>query len=231
MATVCFILIVCVISDMKKAPGADHAVVVPQNLPMTFSTFSFSYCGHVIYPHLEQSMRMPKRWPQVLLVSTCTISLFYFTIGCIGYWVYGDQVESPIYASLPSNAAQHVAMLVMTLHVLLTVPFYLYVFTLPFEGQRRQKWKRLMMRAAEMVGCGLVAILVPFRFSDLMNLVGTLVTDILTFVLPILFYIKLKPQLQWYDWMMCLLTVSMGIFCGAFGTLDAIQVMMSHVTH
>ncbi|ORE04915.1 hypothetical protein BCV72DRAFT_306887 [Rhizopus microsporus var. microsporus] len=231
MATVCFILIVCIISDMKKAPGTNHAVVVPQNLPMTFSTFSFSYCGHVIYPHLEQSMRMPKRWPQVLLVSTCTISLFYFTIGCIGYWVYGDQVESPIYASLPSNAAQHVAMLVMTLHALLTVPFYLYVFTLPFEGQRRQKWKRLMMRAAEMVGCGLVAILVPFRFSDLMNLVGTLVTDILTFVLPILFYIKLKPQLQWYDWMMCLLTVSMGIFCGAFGTLDAIQVMMSHVTH
>ena len=64
-------------------------------------TFSFSYCGHVFYPHLEVSMKTPSRWPKVLLVSTCVIGLMYLVMGFTCYLVYGQAVVSPIYRSLP----------------------------------------------------------------------------------------------------------------------------------
>jgi amino acid permease len=104
LATVGLLVVVCVVSmsDFStKAHLMHHDFAIPRNIPIAFSTFSFSFCGHVIYPQLEASMITPKRWSKVLLVATCVIGLMYFTMGLVCYLVFGDTVQSPIYKSLP----------------------------------------------------------------------------------------------------------------------------------
>jgi vesicular inhibitory amino acid transporter len=106
MATVCLFLVVCVVSmtDFStKTHLVHHDFAIPRNIPIAFSTFSFSYCGHVIYPQLEASMITPKRWSKVLLVATCVISIMYFSMGLVCYLVFGDTVQSPVYKSLPTG--------------------------------------------------------------------------------------------------------------------------------
>ncbi|GAA5803189.1 hypothetical protein HPULCUR_008665 [Helicostylum pulchrum] len=106
MATVCLLLMVCVASMANFSEQTElvhHDFAIPRKIPIAFSTFSFSYCGHVIYPHLEASMVTPKRWSKVLLVATCVISIMYLTMGVVCYFVFGDTAQSPIYKSLSTD--------------------------------------------------------------------------------------------------------------------------------
>ncbi|KAI8887469.1 hypothetical protein K501DRAFT_330506 [Backusella circina FSU 941] len=239
MTTICLLLVVCVAAMSglnEKLLISQHAFVVPRKIPIAVSTFSFSYCGNVVYPQIEASMEDPKRWPKVLLVSTCVISIIYFIMGVVGYLVYGNHVKSPIYKSLPLGASQNVAMLVITFHVILIIPFYLYVFTMHVESwlgvtESQNKLARTLIRTAEMVFCCVVAMFVPF-FSDFMTLVGTLPSEALTFILPSLFWLKLswhrpsdkKKNSRFYlECVACLFVASIGIFCAVFGTIDAVK--------
>lgn len=209
-----------------------HDIAIPKNIPIAFSTFSFSYCGHVIYPHLEASMITPKRWSKVLLVSTCAISIMYFTMGLVCYLAFGDHVQSPVYKSLPVGSSQNIAMFVITVHVILVIPFYLYVFTtrieswLKIEKQQENatsKIMRIALRIGQVVVCGIFAMFIPY-FSDFMALVGTILSDTLSFVLPSIFWLKLnwyRSHKTDYEAIVCFIVAMVGVFCATFGTIDA----------
>lgn len=245
MTTVCLLVIVCVMTlsstdYMEKIQTVHHDFAIPKYIPIAFSSFSFSYHGHVIYPHLEASMKHPHRWPKVLLVSTCVVSIMYFTIAIVCYLVNGDQVQSPIYKSLPPGTSQQVAMFVITLHALLAIPFYLYILTSRIEtwygiqhGQdvneytKTKNWiSRILLRMVQIAACGILAMYIPY-FSDFMTLVSTLLANMLSFVLPTLFWIKLNHQQSKNITFLCCLVIALfGIFCTLFGTMDAIKVLI-----
>ncbi|KAK4515085.1 TATA-binding protein (TBP) [Mucor velutinosus] len=236
LCTVCLLLVVCVVSMSsdytEKIHTVHHDMAIPKNIPIAFSTFSFSYCGHVIYPHLEASMITPKRWSKVLLVSTCVISIMYFTMGLVCYLVFGDHVQSPIYKSLPVGSSQNIAMFVITVHVILVIPFYLYVFTtrieswLKIEKQQENATSKIMrtsLRIGQVVVCGILAMFIPY-FSDFMALVGTILSDTLSFVLPSIFWLKLnwyRSHKTDYEAIVCFIVAMVGVFCATFGTIDA----------
>lgn len=236
LCTVCLLLVVCVVSMSsdytEKIHAVHHDIAIPKNIPIAFSTFSFSYCGHVIYPHLEASMITPKRWSKVLLVSTCVISIMYFTMGLVCYLVFGDHVQSPVYKSLPVGSSQNIAMFVITIHVILVIPFYLYVFTtrieswLKIEKQQENatsKIMRISLRIGQVVVCGIFAMFIPY-FSDFMALVGTILSDTLSFVLPSIFWLKLnwyRSHKTDYEAIVCFIVAMVGVFCATFGTIDA----------
>ncbi|KAI8384681.1 transmembrane amino acid transporter protein-domain-containing protein [Radiomyces spectabilis] len=258
MATFCLLLIVTVssTSDFKETvTHAHHDWAIPRNIPITFSTFTFSYCGNIIFPHLEASMREPNSWSKVMFVATFVITLIYVIMGFFCYLVYGDAALVPIYKNLPT-AAQNVAMIVVTIHVFLTVPMYLYVFTMSVESwigllpHDRQKAAtacesssllryptliRTIVRIIEMVLCATVAVLVPY-FGEFTNLIGTLTGELLTFVLPCMFWIKLSwHQGNHFERTACIFVMLIGIFCAIFGSIDAVTAIVktleSHGAH
>lgn len=256
MATVCLLLVVCVVSMSnfsEKTHSVHHDFAIPRKIPIAFSTFSFSYCGHVIYPHLEASMITPKRWSKVLLVATCVISIMYFTMGLVCYLVFGDTVQSPIYKSLPVGSSQNVAMFVITIHVLLVTPFYLYVFTTrieswlgisidhareggeeEMENEHKRRLMRIILRIGQVILCGVIAMFIPF-FSDFMNLVGTILSDTLTFILPSIFWMKLnwstrRGKYYYLEFILCLTVATIGICCATFGTIDAVKALIHDYT-
>ncbi|KAI7853973.1 transmembrane amino acid transporter protein-domain-containing protein [Circinella umbellata] len=150
MATVCLVLVMTMVavSDFqnKTIQHTHHDWIIAENIPIAFSTFSFAYSGNVIFPHLESSMAEPSSWSKVLLVATFSVTMIYVLMGTLCYLSYGDHVETPVFNSIPEGSlAQIVAMGVATIHVLLAVPMYLYVFTVNIESwlgiQRRRQRK------------------------------------------------------------------------------------------
>ncbi|GAA5810054.1 hypothetical protein MFLAVUS_003472 [Mucor flavus] len=222
MATVCLLLVVCVASMANFGDQTElvhHDFAIPRKIPIAFSTFSFSYCGHVIYPHLEASMVTPKRWSKVLLVATCVISIMYLTMGAVCYFVFGDTAQSPIYKSLSTGPSQHVAMFVITIHVLLVAPFYLYVFTTRIES-----WLGIAISQDNRMD-----------FEEERKM-GTILSDTLTFILPCVFWIKLnwrntqRNTYYYVEAIACLTVAIVGTCCATFGTIDAVKALIHDYT-
>ncbi|KAI8335707.1 transmembrane amino acid transporter protein-domain-containing protein [Chlamydoabsidia padenii] len=371
LASICLILIISVVStsdydDVNR--HVHHDIAIPRQFPMAFSTFSFSYCGNVIFPQLEGCMRQPRHWSKVMLVATIVITLMYVIIGFVCYMVYGNTVLNPVFLSIPHGYARNIAMIVATIHVLLASPLYLYVFTIRIEswlglptnnaaletpdrlGQLHEsvnlhhpmtdkqnyfsppifhaphksnasppvisssdgttdsdntdqvteidvygdnddritsssnitmiithpkekgfidaipdnqslsrrttanhyivirsvrflEWlcnhsvlARVLLRSLEIATCALIAMLVPY-FSDVMNLIGTVAAESLTFVLPCVFFIKLtwqkhsidKKERQTFsvvlESVVCASIALFGVFCICFGIVDAIAAL------
>lgn len=246
MSTVCVMLVVSVVSAsdyQARDIDAHHDLAIPENIPIAFSTFSFSFCGNVIFPHLEGAMGDPVRWPKVLLVATFAISTMYTIVGFLCYFVYGDTVQNPVYDSIPKGSGQNIAMIVATIHVLLAAPMYLYVFTTSVETylgihrtqqQKKDKSKfhylrtyprmsRILLRALQICICAAVAMVTPY-FSDLMTLIGTIAAESLTFILPCIFWIKLSwKDGQTWELLVCAFVAILGTFCAVFGTADAVK--------
>lgn len=148
-------------------------------------------------------------------------------------------------------------MISATIHVLLAVPMYLYVFTVTVESwllttvpppaqdnnndQRRMRLvcylqqypmaTRSFLRIAEISVCALIAMVTPY-FADFMSLIGTIAGEFLTFVLPCIFWIKLSWRAKGHHpWeiVLCALIAIAGTFCAVFGTADAIKALIKDI--
>ncbi|SAL95692.1 hypothetical protein [Absidia glauca] len=380
LASICLILVISVVSTsdfrIDQENPVHHDIAIPRQFPIAFSTFSFSYCGNVIFPQLEGCMSQPRHWSKVMLVATIIITLMYVVLGFVCYLVYGNNVLNPVFLNIPNGYARNIAMIVATIHVLLASPVYLYVFTIRIEAWlglsasntssddravqlhesvqtkvdhqpmtdkqtyfptpsfptpsetsahlriidssdeatdsdnnndgddeaetfsdaddrivscnsvktsepekgyvgtaairviadenddkrnggknsssnhyivrrsvRFLEWlcnhpvlARVLLRSLEIATCALIAMLVPY-FSDVMNLIGTVAAESLTFVLPCIFFIKLTWQNHsvgakqrralsvLLECAVCASIALFGIFCICFGIVDAIAAL------
>lgn len=153
-------------------------------------------------------------------------------------------------------------MFVITIHVILAIPFYLYVFTTRIESwlnisavytntsgfkeeekeeieliERKSKIMRILLRIGQVILCGVVAMFIPY-FTDFMTLVGTILSDTLTFILPCLFWMKLNwnsnnktSKSNYYlEFIICLIVATIGICCATFGTIDAVKQLIRDYT-
>ncbi|KAI7892474.1 transmembrane amino acid transporter protein-domain-containing protein [Mucor mucedo] len=236
LATVVVVLIVLVMAAIDKPNQIDvqHNSVVWDMFPIALSTISFSFGGNVVYPHVEASMKNPRDWPKAVGAGLSTCAAMYFVTAISGYLVYGQRVLSPIYDSIPPNAAQVVAIVVITLHVLMAAPILTTSFSLDIEEmcnitvERYGKVKEFIIRAciriATIVVIGVIACVVP-HFGELMSLIGSFANCALIFIFPVVFYLKLtgvrnKP---FYELAWCFLVVLLGLVGLVFGTIESIK--------
>lgn len=240
LATVVVVLIVLVVScvDVKNMSAAHHDPVIWNKFPIALSTISFSFGGNAIYSHVEASMKTPSHWPRAVAGGLSTCAVLYFLSAIPGYYVYGDLAQSPIYNSISNGAPRYVAIAIMTFHVLTATPLLLTSFALDIEEmlnvtvERFGKVKEFLIRATirilAMVFVGVIGAVVP-HFDDLMSLIGAFANCALVFIFPVVFYIRLtgfrnKPI---YELVWCVFVVLLGIVGLIFGTIDAIQSLIS----
>ncbi|KAI8876323.1 hypothetical protein K501DRAFT_232216, partial [Backusella circina FSU 941] len=234
---VVFICLVVACIDKKSLPAAHHDPVIWPQFPIALSTISFSFGGNSVYPHVEASMKQAKNWPKVVAGGLSTCAALYFLSAVPGYYVYGDQVKSPVYNSISDGVPKIIAIVVMTVHVITAAPILVTSFALDVEEmlnvtvERFGKVKEFFIRAAIriLVICfvGVIGCVVP-HFDDLMSLIGSFANCGLIFIFPIVFYFKLtgfrnKPI---YEIAWCTLTLLLGIVGLIFGTIDSVKALI-----
>jgi amino acid permease len=239
-ATLIVVIIVLVIAciDQKSMPAAHHDAVIWNQFPIALSTISFSFGGNVVYPHVEASMKKPNHWPKVVAAALSSCAALYFLSAVPGYYVYGNQVQSPVYNSISDGVPKIIAIVVMTVHVLTAAPILLTSFALDVEemlgisverfGRVKEFFLRATVRILTMVIVGVIGGAVP-HFDDLMSLIGSFSNCGLIFIFPILFYFKMtgfrnKP---FYEIAWCALTILLGIVGLIFGTISSIEALIA----
>ncbi|RCI01698.1 hypothetical protein CU098_011204 [Rhizopus stolonifer] len=236
LATLIVVFIVLGVSmvDKQNSPPAHHDSVIWSEFPIALSTISFSFGGNPVYPHVEASMKKPKQWPLAVAGGLSTCAALYILTAVPGYYVYGDQVKSPIYSSISDGVPKIIAIIVMTFHVLTATPILITSFALDAEEmlgitvQRFGVWKEFVLRAIfrilVMVFVAVIGAVIP-HFDDLMSLIGSFSNCGLIFIFPVIFYFKLtgfrnKPI---YEIAWCFLILLLGLVGLIFGTISSIE--------
>ncbi|KAJ1935580.1 hypothetical protein FBU59_005340, partial [Linderina macrospora] len=104
--TSCVVILVGTIQSLRfPAHPSFHDSAIGSGVPVALSSILFSFAGSVIYPHVEASMKKPKRWPFVIMCAMIVCGMAYLLIGCAGYWAFGRDVQSPLLSSIPHDNA------------------------------------------------------------------------------------------------------------------------------
>ncbi|KAF9331113.1 hypothetical protein BGZ91_012243 [Linnemannia elongata] len=243
-AIVVFIVMVAAIIDSKdfdtvtypdKTTGPVlHDVAIPRNLPIALATFAFSYGGNVIFPHVEESMKDKRAWNRIILWGILTVTVLYVLCSTTGYAVYGNVVQSPIYKNLPGGATRTISTIIITLHVLLAIPLFMTTFNLQIESalklesrglSTKTEWfYRAIIRTLSMILVATIALFFPY-FGQMMSLLGALSDGMLTFVFPVVFYLKLYgiKKVGKIELVIMALIIIIGTAGSAIGTVDAVK--------
>ncbi|KAI8975790.1 transmembrane amino acid transporter protein-domain-containing protein [Mycotypha africana] len=240
LCTVIVVLIVLVmaVKDKPNQINVHHDNVIWDQFPIALSSIVFSFGGNPVYAHVEAGMRHPQNWNKVILAGLSTCSAIYFLTAIPGYYVYGNQAQSPIYNSIPEGGAKIASEIIITLHVLMAVPILLTSFALDLEkmfgissfnhSRPVEFLLRFTLRMALMVIICVLAIFVPF-FGDFMSLLGAFSNCALILIFPVLFYLKLTGirNKHWAELFLCFFVVLLGIVGLIFGTKSAIEALIS----
>ncbi|KAF9135901.1 hypothetical protein BGW39_010716 [Mortierella sp. 14UC] len=243
-AVVVFIVMISAIIDSKNFDTVTfpdgstgpvvHDVAIPRNLPIALATFAFSYGGNVIFPHVEESMKNKRAWNKIIFWGVLTVTILYVLCSTSGYAVYGTSVKSPIYDNLPGGATRTISTIIITLHVLLAIPLFMTTFNLQIESalklesrgfSTKTEWLyRAIIRTLSMILVATIALFFPY-FGQMMSLLGALSDGMLTFVFPVVFYLKLYgiKRVGKIELVIMVLIVIIGTAGSAIGTVDAVK--------
>ncbi|CAG8620151.1 21178_t:CDS:2 [Gigaspora margarita] len=226
------------LSNVVNSPNPpSHSMWAFTGFPVALASISFSFGGNNVFPHIEESMKNKKNWNLVVGLALATCAAMYALIAFAGYYVYGDNVMSPIYLNLPKGLVLTIATLFMTVHVLTTAPIYLTSFaveaekylkiTREFYSPLGELALRALFRTGLIVLCTGIAVIVPF-FGDFMSFLGALSTCACVFVLPVVFYLKLFGWKSMSIWSLLwnLFVVVIGVIACVIGSTDAILALV-----
>ncbi|ORX99865.1 hypothetical protein K493DRAFT_393001 [Basidiobolus meristosporus CBS 931.73] len=186
-----FIVLVTGMMDLPHYSDANHEYVNWMAFPSVLASIGFSFGGNSVFPHVEHGMGKRKDWPKVLRNALLTVFAMYFVTAFVGYYVYGDTVESPILKTLPSGLCLNFAIVVITAHVLLTNPILLASLSLEAEHAMkidrihmscgRELLSRVAFRSLMLGSSAFVAINLPY-FAEVVTLLGAVSNSMLIFV-------------------------------------------------
>ncbi|CAO3600707.1 unnamed protein product [Absidia cylindrospora] len=240
LATLVTILIVLVeaVRDKKNNPNVHTDPVIWDQFPIALSSIVFSFGGNPVYAHVEAGMRRPQDWNKVVIGGLTSCVVIYMLMAIPGYYIYGDQVTSPAYNSIPEGPAKMAAEIIITLHVILAAPILLTALSLDLEKMFRissfhhsrvvEFVLRVALRMVMIVVVAAIAIEVPY-FGDFLSLLGAFSNCGLVLIFPVAFYLRLtgirnKP---FYELIVCFLIVVLGIVGLIFGTISAVRALVA----
>ena len=257
---VTFATVVGVLGVALSHPPEDtptRTFVEVKNFPIAFSAVCLSFGGHGVIPTVQDNMAKVgvdnTHFKRVLDYAFGTLILFYVPVATVGYYVYGNDVASPVVNSLPaSNGGTVTIQLAITVHLLMAFPIPQHVVyseverslgLVPEDGSYMGSRDvaliapRFAIRLFGVVGSTLTAYYVPY-FGDCMSLVGALGDGVLVFILPCLFALILhereRPkarrtgyEILWYVWLGVIMCV--GVVCAVFGAKQAISNLIDDV--
>ncbi|KAI8331988.1 transmembrane amino acid transporter protein-domain-containing protein [Choanephora cucurbitarum] len=238
LATVVVVLICLVMAaiDRPNQTNVHHDSVIWSEFPVALSSIVFSFGGNPVYAHVEAGMRRPRDWPKVITAGLSTCAILYFLTAIPGYYVYGNQVMSPVYNSIPAGGAKIASEIVITAHVLMACPILLTSFALDLEkmfGINSFRFSRVVehtlrfiLRIVLVVIIAVIAIYVPF-FGDFLSLLGAFSNCTLILIFPVIFYLKLTGvrNKHFTELILCAVIVLIGVVGLIFGTKSAVEAL------
>ncbi|KAM7266063.1 hypothetical protein ACFE04_003746 [Oxalis oulophora] len=201
-------------------------------LPVAIGLYGYCYSGHAVFPNIYTSMEKPNQFPVVLLVCFGICTLLYAGVAFMGYTMFGDNTMSQFTLNMPQDlVASKIAVWTTVVNPFTKYPFLpLSLEELIPSNNLKSDWYALGIRTALVISTLLVGLTIPF-FGLVMSLIGSLLTMLITFILPCACYLSiLRGKLSRLQIAICVAIITIGVVSSVVGTYSALSKIVEKLT-
>ncbi|KAL6629354.1 hypothetical protein ACP70R_029119 [Stipagrostis hirtigluma subsp. patula] len=226
-------------------------------IPIAIGLYGYCYSGHGVFPNIYSSLKNRNQFPSMLFTCIGLSTILFAGAAVMGYKMFGEATESQFTLNLPENlVVSKVAVWTTVANPITKYPwcanYYYFKSALVSVDQRkcvpvaigiidlileellppnRQTYSNIiMLRSALVVSTLLIALSVPF-FGLVMALVGSLLTMLVTYILPCACFLAiLKGKVTWYQIAACSFIIVVGVCCACVGTYSSLSKIIQNYT-
>ncbi|CAI9091145.1 OLC1v1026090C1 [Oldenlandia corymbosa var. corymbosa] len=205
-------------------------------LPVAIGLWGYCYSGHAVFPNIYTSMAKPGQYNAVLLASFGICTVMYAGVAVFGYLLFGDSTQSQFTLNLPQDlVASKIAVWTtvvnpFTKYALTMTPVAMCLEELIPSNHVKSYIYSVLIRTGLVVSTLLVGLSVPF-FGLVMALIGSLLTMLVTLILPCACYLRiLKGKINLVQKSICILIIAVGAVSSAFGSYSAISKIVENLS-
>ncbi|KAL1209823.1 Amino acid transporter AVT1C [Cardamine amara subsp. amara] len=203
-------------------------------LPVAIGLYGYCYSGHAVFPNIYTSMAKPTQYPAVLLTCFGICTLMYASVAVMGYTMFGESTQSQFTLNLPQDlVATKIAVWTTVVNPFTKYPFT-YALTIspvamsleeliPSRHNNKSHWYAIGIRTALVFSTLLVGLAIPF-FGLVMSLIGSLLTMLVTLILPPACFLSiLRGKVTRSQMMLCVLIIIVGAISSVIGSYSALS--------
>ncbi|GAB2286858.1 Amino acid transporter avt1c [Dionaea muscipula] len=213
-------------------------------LPVALGLYGYCYSGHAVFPNIYTSMEKPSQFPAVLFTSFGLCTLLYAGVAVMGYLMFGENTLSQFTLSMPKDlVATKVALWTTVVNPFTKYPFQYSCDTSPSpfcsnsgacgmamsleelipSQHLKSHVYAILIRTGLVMSTLVVALVVPF-FGFVMAFIGSLLTMLVTLILPCACYLSiLRGKVSRFQVGICILIIVIGVVSSALGTYSAVS--------
>ncbi|KAH6804913.1 Transmembrane amino acid transporter family protein [Perilla frutescens var. frutescens] len=185
------------------------------SLPVAIGLYGYCYSGHAVFPNIYTSMEKPSQYPAVLLTSFAICTVMYAAVAVLGYMMFGESTASQFTLNMPQE--------------LVSSKIAVWTTLIPSSHSKSYMYS-ILIRTALVMSTLIVGLSIPF-FGLVMALIGSLLTMLVTLILPCACYLSiLRGKITVFQGCMCTLVIGVGAVSSAFGTYSALSQIVQNLS-
>ncbi|KAK7268260.1 hypothetical protein RIF29_20955 [Crotalaria pallida] len=197
--------------------------------PVAVGLYGYCYSGHAVFPNIYTSMAKPNQFPAVLLTCFGICTVLYAGAAVMGYKMFGEAILSQFTLNMPQDlVASKIAVWTTVVN-----PFTKYALTIspvamsleeliPSDHAKSYLYS-IFIRTGLVVSTLVIGLSIPF-FGLLMSLIGSLLTMLVTLILPCACFLRiLKGKVTKLQAVLCIIIITLGSVSALFGTYSALK--------
>ncbi|KAE8713897.1 Transmembrane amino acid transporter family protein isoform 3 [Hibiscus syriacus] len=206
-------------------------------LPVAVGLYGYCYSGHAVFPNIYSSMAKPNQFPSVLLACFAICSLLYAGTAVMGYTMFGEATESQFTLNMPkdliaSKIAVWTTMFGLNLeqtYALTMSPVAMSLEELIPSSHLKSHIYAILIRTSLVISTLIVGLTIPF-FGLVMSLIGSLLTMLVTLILPPACYLSiLRGKVTRFQATLCIMVIAVGVVSSVFGTYSALSKIVENL--
>ncbi|PPR92486.1 hypothetical protein GOBAR_AA28186 [Gossypium barbadense] len=212
-------------------------------LPVAVGLYGYCYSGHAVFPNIYTSMANPNKFPSVLIACFAICSLLYAGTAVMGYTMFGEATESQFTLNMPKDLiASKIAVwttictisnfhrcLENQTYALTMSPVAMSLEELIPSTHLKSHIYAIIIRTSLVISTLIVGLTIPF-FGLVMSLIGSLLTMLVTLILPPACYLSiLRGKVTRIQRTLCIMVITVGVVSSAFGTYSALSKIVENL--
>lgn len=197
-------------------------------LPVAIGLYGYCYSGHAVFPNIYTSMANRNQFPAVLFGCFGICTFLYAGGAILGYKMFGEATLSQFTLNLPQDlVATKIAVWTtvvnpFTKYALTISPVAMSLEELIPSNHAKSYLFSIFIRTGLVISTLIIGLSVPF-FGLMMSLIGSLLTMLVTLILPCVCYLRiLRGKVTRLQATLCITIIAVGVACSSVGTYSAL---------
>ncbi|GKV34158.1 hypothetical protein SLEP1_g42569 [Rubroshorea leprosula] len=203
-------------------------------LPVAIGLYGYCYSGHAVFPNIYSSMAKPNQFPAVLLACFGICTLLYAGVAVMGYTMFGEEAKSQFTLNMGNDLVVSKIAIWTTVvnpatYALTMSPVAMSLEELIPSNHMKSHIYAILIRTGLVISTLFVALTIPF-FGLVLSLVGSLLTMLVTLILPCLcFLCILRRKVTRLQVALCVIIIMVGVVSAVIGSFKAISEIIENL--